>query len=101
MKKRRFFVAIDFSRYRGKYVAIVQRRVVASGYDAERVWQKVKRKYPGVRPELLKVSKGETLVLIVCGRLPLCQRKIIDIWHHCPPNCAGSYGRKVRPLDVR
>lgn len=67
MKKRRLFVAIDFSRYRGRYVALVDRKVVASGHDAERVWLEAKRKYPRAKPELLKVSKGRTLVLIVCG----------------------------------
>lgn len=61
MKRRRFFVAIDFSKYRGRYVAIVGRRVVASGNDAERVWLEAKRKRPDSQPELLKVSKGETL----------------------------------------
>ena len=62
MKKRRLFVAIDFSKYKGKYVAIVKRKIVANGYDAEKVWLNAKCKYPRARPELLKVSKGETLV---------------------------------------
>ncbi len=67
MKRRRFFVAIDFSKYKGRYVAIVGRRIVASGKDAEKVWLEAKRKHPDAQPELLKVSKGETLVLITCG----------------------------------
>lgn len=61
--KRGRFAAVDFSKYRGRYVAIVRRRVVASGHDAQKVWQEAKRKHPNARPELLKVSKGETLVL--------------------------------------
>lgn len=67
MKGRRLFVAIDFSKYRGRYVALVKRKIVASGTDAEKVWLEAKKKYPGAQPELLKVSKGETLVLIVCA----------------------------------
>jgi hypothetical protein len=67
MKRRRLFVAIDFARYRGRYVALVRREIVASGRDAEKVWLEAKKKYPHAQPELLKVSKGETLVLIVCG----------------------------------
>ncbi len=67
MKRRKFFVAIDFSKYKGRYVAIVRRRIVASGHDAEQVWHEAKRKYPDAQPELVKVSKGETLVLIICG----------------------------------
>lgn len=67
VKKRRLFVAIDFSKYKGRYVAIVGRRIVASGKDAEQVWSQAKKKHPDAQPELLKVSKGETLVLITCG----------------------------------
>jgi len=67
LKKRRLFVAIDFSKYKGRYVAIVGRRIVASGKDAEQVWSQAKKKHPDAQPELLKVSKGETLVLITCG----------------------------------
>ncbi len=67
MKKRHFFVAIDFSKYKGRYVAIVGKRIVASGSDAERVWWQAKKKHPKAQPELLKVSKGETLVLLICG----------------------------------
>jgi hypothetical protein len=67
MKKRPLFVAIDFSKYKGRYVAIVRRRIVASGRDAQQVWREAKRKFPDAQPELLKVSKGETLVLIICA----------------------------------
>jgi dihydroxyacetone kinase-like predicted kinase len=67
MKRRRLFVAIDLSKYRGRYIALVRREIVASGSDAEKVWLEAKKKYPQAQPELLKVSKGETLVLIVCG----------------------------------
>jgi len=59
-------VAIDFSKYRGRYVAIVGRKIAASGRDAEQVWHDAKRKHPHAQPELLKVAKGETLVLIIC-----------------------------------
>ena len=62
MKKRKLFVAIDFSKYKGKYSAIVNRRTVASGYDAERASLNARGKYPRAWPELLKVPKGETLV---------------------------------------
>ena len=61
MKKKRFFVAIDFSRYKGRYVAVVGKRVVASGTNAKQVWLEAKRKNPTARPELHKVPKGETL----------------------------------------
>lgn len=67
MKKGKpFLIAVDFSKYRGKYVAIVGKRIVSSGVDAQEVWLDAKKKYPDAQPELLKVSKGETLVLVIC-----------------------------------
>lgn len=60
---KRYSIGIDLSRYRGKYVAIIDKKVVASGTDAKEVWAKVKKKYPSKTPELAKVSKEETLVL--------------------------------------
>jgi hypothetical protein len=65
--KKRFFVAIDFSRYKGKYVAVVGKRVIASGTNAKQVWLEAKKKNPTARPELHKVPKDETLVLFTCG----------------------------------
>ena len=62
LKKKRFFVAIDFSKYKGRYVAVVGKRVVASGTNAKQVWLEAKRKNPTARPELHKVPKGETLI---------------------------------------
>jgi hypothetical protein len=67
LKKKRFFVAIDFSRYKGRYVAVVGKRVVASGTNAKQVWLEAKEKNRTARPELHKVPKGETHVLIICG----------------------------------
>jgi len=63
MKRRKLFLAVDFSKYKGKCVAIVGGKIVASGQDAAEVWLEASRKHPHTRPELLKVTKGETLVL--------------------------------------
>ncbi len=59
MKRRRLFVAIDFSKYRGRYITLVRREIVANGRDAEKVWFEAKKKYSQAQPELLKVSKGD------------------------------------------
>jgi hypothetical protein len=64
VKKKRFFVAIDFSKYKGRYVAVVGKRIVSSGTDAKRVWLEAKRKNPTAGPELHKVPKGEILVYV-------------------------------------
>lgn len=52
---------MDFSKHRGRYVALVRGEIAASGRDAEKVWLEAKKKYPQAQPELLKVSKDETL----------------------------------------
>jgi lysine/ornithine N-monooxygenase len=66
MRKKRYFIGIDLSKYRGKYVAIIDKKVVASGTDAKEVWADVKRRYPDKTPELAKISREETLVLAQC-----------------------------------
>jgi len=43
-------------------VAVVGRRVVASGTNAKQVWLEAKRKKPTARPELHKVPKDETFL---------------------------------------
>jgi hypothetical protein len=48
-------------------VAVVGKRIVASGSNAKRVWLEAKKKNPTARPELHKIPKGETLVLVICG----------------------------------
>lgn len=65
-KKRPLFIADDFSKFRGRYVAIVGKKIVSSGVNAQKVWLDAKRKHPNAQPELLKVSKSQTLVLTIC-----------------------------------
>jgi hypothetical protein len=57
------FVAIDFSKYKGRYVAVVGKRVVASGTNAKQVWLEAKKKDPTARPELHKIPKDDPLFL--------------------------------------
>jgi hypothetical protein len=42
MSKRKEMAALDFSKYKGKYVALINRRVVASGNNARTVWAKAR-----------------------------------------------------------
>ena len=58
-----FFVKADLKPYRGKYIALVGNKVVASGNTAKEVWQKAKNKYPKKTPTLAKLPKEEALVL--------------------------------------
>jgi hypothetical protein len=50
-----WFLRNDFSRYSGKWIALIDKSVVASGEDAAGVLKEVNRKYPGKRPFLTKI----------------------------------------------
>jgi len=62
-KQFEFYLKADLSKYEGKYVAIVDDRVVASGTNAKIVWEEAKRKYPDKNPAIAKIPKEGTLVL--------------------------------------
>ena len=67
LSPRRLSIVIDFSKYRGKYVALVNNRVIAQGKDARIVWARAVKKKPSSVPTLVKVPKGQTLVLVLCA----------------------------------
>ena len=50
-----WFIQQDLSAYAGKWIAIVGRKVVASGNDPARVVSEVKQKYPHKTPFLTKI----------------------------------------------
>jgi hypothetical protein len=67
MRKKRYSIGIDLSKYRGKYVAIVGRKVVASGENAKVVLDHAKARRPGKEIVLRKIPEEETLILVVCA----------------------------------
>ncbi|HLC99049.1 MAG TPA: DUF5678 domain-containing protein [Candidatus Nanoarchaeia archaeon] len=50
-----WFLKQDLSRYAGKWVALVDKRVAASGSNVEKVLREVNLKYPNKKPFLTKV----------------------------------------------
>jgi len=60
-----FKVDIDFSKYRGKYVAIIDNRIIASGENAKLLLESVKAKYPKKEVVLRKIPEEETLILVI------------------------------------
>ncbi len=62
-KEFEFFVKANLKRYRGKYIAIIGKKIVASGENARDVWQKAKKKFPRQIPTLAKLPKEEALIL--------------------------------------
>ena len=61
-KEFEFYVKADLSKYEGKYITIVDDKVVASGDNAKDVWNEAKKK-TGRIPTLAKVPKEEALIL--------------------------------------
>lgn len=50
-----WFLKKDLSEYSGKWLAIVDKNIVASGKDVNKVIKEVKVKYPHKRPFITKV----------------------------------------------
>lgn len=62
-KEFEFYVKADLKEYEGKYIAIVEDQVVASGNNAKQVMEEAKRKYPDKKPFLAKIPREEVLIL--------------------------------------
>lgn len=58
-----WFIKADFSKYAGKWIATIGKKVVVEGDDAEAVYKEAKNKYPGKKPSLAKIPTGDTLIL--------------------------------------
>lgn len=50
-------------KFRGKHIALIGRKVIASGTSAKEVWEKAKIKFPAKHPVLAFVPQNEALVL--------------------------------------
>jgi len=50
-----WFLKQDMSNYDGKWVAIIDKEIVASGKDVEKLVLDVKNKYPSKRPLITKI----------------------------------------------
>lgn len=61
-----FFVHNPLTEYEGMYVAILGRKVVASGLSAKDVWDEVIKKYPKQIPTIAKLPKKENLAYRFC-----------------------------------
>jgi len=59
-----FFVHNPLTKYEGSYVAILGRKVIASGKSAKEVWSEARKRYPKSLPTIAKIPKEEILVMI-------------------------------------
>ena len=53
----------EMEQFRGKHVAMIGRKVVASGDSAKEVFEKAKKEYPDKMPVLAFIPRKEALVL--------------------------------------
>ena len=59
-----FFVKSPLTKYKGSYVALLGKKVIASGRSAKTAWEKAKKLYPKKLPTIAKVPSEEVLVLL-------------------------------------
>lgn len=57
-----FYLQTDLGKYTGEWVAICEKKVVAHGKSAKKVFDEAKKTYPKKRPLLTKVPSKETLI---------------------------------------
>ena len=58
-----YFLKLDTSPYKGEWIAIADKKIVAHGKDAQKVYKGAAKKLPRARISLAKVPKEELLVL--------------------------------------
>ncbi len=63
-KEFEFYVKTDLSKYSGKYVAIVDDKVIASGENAKEVLELALKIFPNKKPLLAKIPTQDTLILM-------------------------------------
>lgn len=61
-KEFEFYLKADLSKYEGKYVAIVEDKIVASGDNAKEVLEEAKKIFPDKTPTLAKVPTEDTFI---------------------------------------
>ena len=60
-----WFLKANLARYKGKYVAIAGRKVVAAGNNAKAVYSEAIKKLPkGAKPQIAKIPQENVLVLL-------------------------------------
>lgn len=62
-KEFEFYLKADLHQYEGKYIAIVDEKVVVSGDNAKTVFEEAKRK-TGKTPTLAKIPTEDTLIFM-------------------------------------
>lgn len=61
-----YFIKTNTSAYKGEWVAIAGKRIIAHGTDAQKVYQKAKQKQKTGNISLAKVPDEQLMVLRFC-----------------------------------
>lgn len=62
-KNYEWYIKADTDKYAGKWIVIKDNKIVASGDDAERVYQHAHREYPNANLSIAKVPDKDMLIL--------------------------------------
>lgn len=63
-----WYLSANLEKHVGRWVVIVNKRVVAEGNDIRRMLEDAKARYPNAEPLLVKVPTKETLILSLSRR---------------------------------
>ena len=58
-----WFLTAPLDRYRGKHIAILNMKIIASGTNAKDVWKRAHKKNPGNDFLMAKVPEDDILIL--------------------------------------
>lgn len=61
-KNYQFFLKTNIDNYVGKWIAICEQKIVASGKDAKKVFEEAKQRCPRKRQLLTRVPDKETMI---------------------------------------
>ena len=62
-KDFKWFSSANFSKYKGEYIVILNKKVIAHGLNAKIAYKKALKKFPNSRPILAKIPAEDVLIL--------------------------------------
>ena len=62
-KDFKWFATANCSKYKGEYVVILNKRIIAHGPNAKIAYKKALKKYPNTKPILAKIPSDDVLIL--------------------------------------
>ena len=58
-----WFLSADLNKFRGKHIAILSKKIIASGNNAKEVWTRAHRKHPDKEFLMAKIPEDDVLIL--------------------------------------